>query len=519
MFATPSSIDLLIMVLVPCAIVLALMAWHRAGPLPRAATRPAADQSQSQLFEFSRSGDLVQCNKAARELLEALDPAISDWSGFRSTFLSRFDAMPASITPSDKSRVVTLASNSIADPVEMELERHPSGMTVLLHRRGTAQSTAAADLHRALCSLDNIELIRAASENAPFPIWHSLPGGAIGWTNARYRALDARIERPSLTASTPLFALPDEPHKGDKPMRISLKDEGHNRTYWFDVSQVPLERGMLNFAVDIHAMVNAEAAQRNFVQTLAKTFAHLSTGLAIFDRNRQLMLFNPALIDLTGLAPDFLSSRPILFSFFDHLRDAHIMPEPKDYSSWRERIAGVVTDASNDNFNETWHLANGLTYRVTGRPHPDGAIAFLFEDISAEISLTRRFRSESAITQSALDAMEDSVAIFNEAGFLVCANAAMKAQLDFDDTCEIESKTVQVVSALWQRRYKPSPIWGEIREFATGCTERATWSARIMSKQGQIFLVSVSPLVGGATMVRMIREAKGARKHAADVAA
>ena len=44
--------------------------------------------------------------------------------------------------------------------------------------------------------------------------------------------------------------------------------------------------------------MQAETALRGFMQTLAKTFAHLPTGLAIFDQHRQLALFNPALAPL-----------------------------------------------------------------------------------------------------------------------------------------------------------------------------------------------------------------------------
>ncbi|NCW08109.1 MAG: diguanylate cyclase, partial [Rhodobacterales bacterium] len=81
--------------------------------------------------------------------------------------------------------------------------------------------------------------------------------------------------------------------------------------------------------MDITEIVRAQQAQKNFVQTLTKTFATLSIGLAIFDRNRQLMLFNPALIDLTALTADFLSARPNLLTAFDKLWDNQIMPETK----------------------------------------------------------------------------------------------------------------------------------------------------------------------------------------------
>ena len=48
--------------------------------------------------------------------------------------------------------------------------------------------------------------------------------------------------------------------------------------------------------MDVTEIVRAQQAQKNFVQTLTKTFATLSIGLAIFDRNA-INAFNPALID------------------------------------------------------------------------------------------------------------------------------------------------------------------------------------------------------------------------------
>jgi hypothetical protein len=39
-------------------------------------------------------------------------------------------------------------------------------------------------------------------------------------------------------------------------------------------------------------------------------------------------------------------------------------------------------EAASGLFEETWSLPGGQTYRVIGRPHPNGALAFMFEDIS-----------------------------------------------------------------------------------------------------------------------------------------
>ena len=102
------------------------------------------------------------------------------------------------------------------------------------------------------------------------------------------------------------------------------------KTYWFDIVSVWSENVWTHYAVDINEIIKAETAQQNFVQTLGKTFAEMSIGLAVFDQNHRLVLFNPALIDLTSLGADFLSGRPILTDFFNQLCENWIIPEPRN---------------------------------------------------------------------------------------------------------------------------------------------------------------------------------------------
>lgn len=448
-------------------------------------------------FEFDLKGRLVCANLEATQFLYDLDLVDPNWPTFRRVLAGRFAGLPQNAGSENRFGNVILPPISIADPTELEIDHHANGLTLtMLPRSAVPKDTRA--LHETLVSLPDLDLMRAASEQAPFPVWQTFSNGDIGWSNTCYKSLDKQIKREHQN----LFTLPENQGTTQKPARVTLKDTASNRTFWFDVSQQKFNDGFVNFAIDIHAVVNAEMAQRNFVQTLAKTFAHLATGLAIFDRNRQLVLFNPALFDLTDLKPEFLTARPNLFSFFDQLRDNQIMPEPKNYANWRERIADVISAASDDNFNETWHLPNGLTYRITGRPHPDGAIAFLFEDISAEISLTRRFRSEADVTRSALDAIEQGIAIFNRAGFLQQSNTAMETfigrSLEHDGASGLSAHDI---SRMWQGICKPTPAWGEIRDFIAGASERETWSTTIKHKNGQLYDVRVSPLASGASLV------------------
>ena len=237
------------------------------------------------------------------------------------------------------------------------------------------------------------------------------------------------------------------------------------------------------------------------MQTLTKTFAQLSIGLAIFDKNRQLVLFNPALIDLTELPAEFLSARPNLLAVFDKLRDNRIMPEPKDYGHWREKLAVLVAASAEGTYTEVWNLPTGSTYRVSGRPHPDGAIALLFEDISAEISLTRKFRYELDLVHSVFDTIDTAVVVFSASGQLLLSNESYGALWGHVDETSMKDHSILDASKIWQTHCAPSPIWGDLREFVMTNNNRTDWDAEIKHQSGQIIQCRVSPIGGGATLI------------------
>ena len=56
----------------------------------------------------------------------------------------------------------------------------------------------------------------------------------------------------------------------------------------------------------------------------------MSIGLAVFDQNHRLLLFNPDLVDLTSFEAEFLSGRPVLTHLFSKLREHRTMLEPRN---------------------------------------------------------------------------------------------------------------------------------------------------------------------------------------------
>lgn len=441
--------------------------------------------------------DLIDATARAYRIMDGLGD-MPDWNDLRQRLSGRFPDMPANPAVVKDLGCFVVRPTDPEDHSELVCEWLEGMVRVQLRplEPGTLAPPAA---------IPELDFLRSAVNHAPNPVWRVEESGGVVWYNRAYRELcetvrgqDTRIEIPLFSTNKPEIQMPGR-------ARQALETEDGKRKFWFDITSAPQDGGRLYYASDINAVVDAEAAQRNFVQTLAKTFAQLSIGLAIFDRNRQLALFNPALIDLTALPAGFLSGRPNLLSFFDRLRDQHMIPEPKNYGSWRQQIADLVEAASLGRYHETWSMPSGSVYSVSGRPHPDGAVAFLFEDITAEITLTRRFRADLEVNQSVLDHIDDAIAVFSVNGHQSSCNAAYREMWGVDPDNAFAQITITDATRVWQEKCNPSPVFGEIRDFVSSRENRVDWTETVTLTDGSRFECCICPVLQGSTMVRFSR--------------
>ncbi len=341
----------------------------------------------------------------------------------------------------------------------------------------------------------------AAFDVIPLPIWRQSSSGLVTWCNADYRRQLAERPPPEDGPAT-LFdpVLLGQAAASRTPRRMMSRPTRSGSRSWFDIHPSPLGEETVFVGVNADAVVESEAKLREFTQTLSKTFAHLQTGIAIFDRARRLALFNPALTDLTALPVDFLAARPTLTAFLDRLRDGRVIPEPKDYKSWRTRLAELEAAAVGGSYMETWSLPGGQTFRVTGQPHPDGAIIFLLEDITAEIGLTRQFRSELEMGQAVIDSLSDAVAVFTRSGVLAMSNRAYADLWGTDPSTGLEDPTVAEATVTWLGQTRANPAWGDFRDFVHGGHERAEWFADAEMLDGRQLSCRFVPIESGGTL-------------------
>ena len=485
-------LDLAIIALVCFATALGVVYWLTPRYQQAEGKRLGDAYHRDRVLLFDGS-DLIETSFGASRSLKTDAPGFN-WARLHDALSLTYPEFPKSPEIVEEKRILTIPANGHAGEGDVVCEWIDGITRVSLGDRKNVEPQSSADSNE-------LAMLRQAIGKAPNPVWHVDPQGQISWSNAAYERLCKKVAGDRKNAPPVMFPSVSGKGQAGKKTRTSVAVPDSDHKLWFDVTVVQQDSGLLCYAVDINAVVEAEFAQRNFVQTLAKTFAHLSIGLAIFDRNRQLALFNPALIDLTALPADFLSARPNLLSFFDRLRDQRMMPEPKNYSSWRLQMAELVAAAADGRYQETWTLPSGAVYSVSGRPHPDGAVAFLIEDITAEITLTRRFRTDLEINQSMLDQMDSAIAVFSDNGALSFSNVAYRQLWKVDPEVSFVQMTVLDATRTWQALCEPSPVLGEVRDFVGIHENRAEWSDRIQLLTGQVLTCCVFPISHGATMV------------------
>jgi PAS domain-containing protein len=422
----------------------------------------------------------------------ALQPGTHVWDDLRDTLVVRFPSMPKTAGTGDHGRL-TMRATDDQTPNQLDISWRGHLCWVTLDQSTPQNAKTINDV-----DMDELFNLRRASASLPCPVWQEDASGKVFWYNDAYAALfQLKYGRPVQPAKR-LFCDGDE----NAPKRVSLATTSEEDPDWYELSVISIDGATIFHATCINAVIKAEKAQRNFVQTLAKTFAHLPIGLAIFDRNGQLALFNPALVDLTKLPAHFLSARPAMLSFFDQLRENRRMPEPKNYLSWRQEISDVISAATDGRYQETWSLESGQTFSIKGRPYPDGATAFLIEDISAEVALTRSFRAELELGQSLLDTLDDGLAVFSANGILTFSNAAYRDMWQHQPEAAFTDVTILDCVSVWQSTSESTSLWQKVEDFIGAYEGRTPWNMPIIRTDGKLLTCELVPIAAGATLLR-----------------
>lgn len=473
----------------------------RLKPAPPSLPFPSDILSEPRIFEFE-NGYLHKHSGGAGLLLPAPLDRRTAWTALSMALTSMIPGAEGAMAAlRDKGHGFCLTGKLGEDAFSLVGNKIGARLHITLAATNPETRSVRIDAE-ALSSLQQeMEALRQASENGKTLIWTVDARGRITWANGIYRATLSRLKGKKAAQAwpiPPLFAGEDFMSPGTARKLLPHNDNGRSEGVWYDVTVTPMGEGeFCVHAVSLEKMVQTETKMRDFIQTLTKSFAHLPTGLAIFDRDGQLVLFNPALIDLTELNTSLLTTRPSLQAFFQHIRETRRLAPLSNSKDWRQKLAAVQGEQAVP-FCETWALGSGGTYQVTLRPQGDGSVVLLMDDITEQQQRSSEHRAARDQMQAVFDLSTEAGAICAPSGEIEQTNAAYR------DLWQIEGDTPQSLGAelnRWRSFCDPSPLWQDVRDFVGQSVERASWQGEIMFRAGTAVEVRVAPLPEGRTFI------------------
>ncbi|MCH5375053.1 MAG: hypothetical protein JJ992_13845, partial [Planctomycetes bacterium] len=197
----------------------------------------------------------IDANSSAEKLMQG--EAARDWQSLCGVFAERFPDFPMTLERIRTEGTVVAPAEDPADETEVQCEWLDGITRVRLRGGHTADETA-----RRLAALDpdiglELQTLRAAMNETPYPVWRIDSENRLAWYNAAYLALCHKVTGAEPDLDKPLFATDLDL---SKKTRQSISVSGSDQRMWFDVSAVRQSTGTMFYAADINAVVDAEIA-------------------------------------------------------------------------------------------------------------------------------------------------------------------------------------------------------------------------------------------------------------------
>ncbi|MEO1315083.1 MAG: PAS-domain containing protein [Pseudomonadota bacterium] len=333
--------------------------------------------------------------------------------------------------------------------------------------------------------------------------WHRGQDGEMIWSSGGVNTRDGSVtaqQTVALVSARPGETGADE--NGVVRSRIEILPAGAIEPLPLQVIEVFAADGSATgIATDATVAAQAERTLSRFVQTMTETFAHLTAGLAIFDRNQKLVLFNPAFAQMLQLDPAWLANRPSLRDAIDALRTKRRIPELMDFHAWRERLLSLFDNPERVDFDEVWHLADGSNIKVIARPHPHGSLAFVFDDISDRVRLEQRYRQSIDLQEATLDRLHEALVVFGTNGRLQIVNDAFHEIFGTDPATVRPGRHAREIVTLCAGLTVEAETWDQVAGFITAADAREPFTAALTLGSNRRLRLRVAPLPGGGTML------------------
>lgn len=349
------------------------------------------------------------------------------------------------------------------------------------------------------------QLLEELCNNLPCAMWISKNNDNLLWANKFYQGLING--NSSAKSSDNLWGLKADNeiaeyfHKGKRfNDRVALVSGGERRI--FDLSVINKNKISLGYAAEVtkEDLLTYEIKQQDKVRL--EILHHLSTGIAIFNKQRKLSFYNPAFSQMWNLDANFLDMSPNPNLLLDKFSLDNRLSSPCQGKKLVE--PAVSMDLKGEMQEDIWHLPNGIVLRVIAHYNNMGELIWMFDNLTEQLELETRYNGLINAQGETLDCLSEGVVVFGPDGLLKLANPAFANIWQLSDDLVVEGIHINAISNACYEKHKVN-IWNELTQAVVGGTYiREIKKSRIELKGECFYDLVSSPLPNGQTMITFV---------------
>jgi signal transduction histidine kinase len=367
-------------------------------------------------------------------------------------------------------------------------------------RRELAEMTLR---HKGL--LEETEMLRGFAAAAPWPIWAKRAAGGLVFANAAYaRATEAGSAADAVQRDLELL---DSGDRSDMARalndnsafsaRLPIVVGGERRFY--DVHALKVTGGSAGIAIDASEATALRDALVRMAEAHRRTLDQLSSGVAVFDRQRRLAFYNDSYRRLWDLDRAFLDGNPDDSSVLDRLRAARKLQEQPDFRAWKAKLHEAYRAVEPE--KDRWYLPDGRAISVVTTPNPEGGVTYLFDDVTESLELARQYDGLINVQRETLDNLAEAVAVFGSNGRAQLFNPAFAKMWKLSAEALRERPHIETVEAWCRPLFDDAATWQTLRAAVTSIENRIAVPLKLERKDGSVLDCMTMPLPDGATML------------------
>jgi signal transduction histidine kinase len=236
------------------------------------------------------------------------------------------------------------------------------------------------------------------------------------------------------------------------------------------------------------------------VETRFRSFDRLATAFAVFDTDQRLAHFNQAYVDLWQLDAKWLASHPRDGEILDRLRQARRLPEKADYRDWKKTWLSAY--GTNSQREDQWHLPDGRTLHVVADSAAEGAVTYLYENVTERLALESRYNALIHVQRETLDTLREGVAVFGPNGRLRLHNRAFAAIWRLSPALLGSEPHIDDVIFACRPLYDDAQEWERTKSAVTAIfAERRPYENQFDRPDGTVIACAALPLPDGGTLL------------------